>query len=458
MMTAIDALARHVAGTPYEDLPDAATKATRKFILDTIGVGLLGSAGPWVEELIAAQGAQPATGGVRVLGRPVRLGMSSAALCNAYQMHNCEFDCVHEGAVVHAVTCVLAVSLAEIDRLHFESGTPVHGTRLIQAVTLGVDVACTLGVACSSGLRFFRPGTCGAFGATAALAVLRDFDPERLVSAFGIVHGQLCGTMQAHTEGSPLLGMQMGFSARNAVLACDLAGLGVPGPRDVLEGPFGYFALFEGAHDLDRVIPDLGRIWRITEIAHKPFPSGRATHGIVDACLALRREYSVDESKVSRVTARVPPLINHLVGRPVTDNMDINYARLCACFAAARVLISGNLVYEDFSESGRQDPDTLSVARRVHIEVDDNPDPNALTPLSVEIECHDGACFRKRIDTVYGHPANPLTRDAWLDKFRDNWRLAASPLDPAALKRVIERLENLHEISDSAVIIDDLVP
>ena len=168
--------------------------------------------------------------------------------------------------------------------------------------------------------------------------------------------------------------------ADRAVLACDLAGLGVPGPRDVLEGPFGYFALFEGAHDLDRVIPDLGRIWRITEIAHKPFPSGRATHGIVDACLALRREHSVDESKVSRVTARVPPLINHLVGRPVTDNMDINYARRCACFAAARVLISGNLVYEDFSESGRQDPDTLSVARRVHIEVDDNPDPNALTP------------------------------------------------------------------------------
>ena len=147
MMTAIDALARHVAGTPYEDLPDAATEATRKFILDTIGVGLLGSDGPWVEELIAAQGAQPATGGVRVLGRPVRLGMSSAALCNAYQMHNCEFDCVHEGAVVHAVTCVLAVSLAEIDRLHSESGIPVHGTRLIQAVTLGVDVACTLGVA-----------------------------------------------------------------------------------------------------------------------------------------------------------------------------------------------------------------------------------------------------------------------------------------------------------------------
>ncbi len=457
-MNAIDVLTQHVARTRYEDLPEPATAAARKFILDTIGVGLLGSAGPWVEELITAQGAQPAIGGARVLGRPVRLGMSSAALCNAYQMHNCEFDCVHEGAVVHAVTCVLAVSLAEIDRLHFESGTAVPGHRLIQAVTLGVDVACCLGVACTTGLRFFRPGTCGAFGATAALAVLRGFDPDRLVSAFGIVHGQLCGTMQAHTEGSPLLGMQMGFSARNAVMACDLAGLGVPGPRDVLEGPFGYFALFEGEHDLGQVLSDLGRIWRITEIAHKPFPSGRATHGIVDACLALRREHSIDVTRVSRVTARVPALINHLVGRQVTDDMDINYARLCARFAAARVLIAGDLVFEDFSEAGRRDPDTLALARRVDIEIDDNPDPNALTPLTVEIECHGGERFGKQIDTVYGHPSNPMRRSAWLDKFRHNWCLAASTLEAAACERVIECLENLHEVSDSAVIIDDLVP
>ena len=32
--------------------------------------------------------------------------------------------------------------------------------------------------------------------------------------------------MQAHTEGSSLLAMQMGFNARNAVVACDLAAQG----------------------------------------------------------------------------------------------------------------------------------------------------------------------------------------------------------------------------------------
>ncbi|GIS87375.1 MAG: hypothetical protein CM1200mP18_00850 [Gammaproteobacteria bacterium] len=143
--------------------------------------------------------------------------------------------------MVHAVTCPLAVTLAEVDRLKLDTGRAVTGQQLIRAIALGVDVACHLGVASTAGLKFFRPGTCGAFGATAALAVLRGFDSDRLVSAFGIVHAQLCGTMQAHTEGSPLLGMQMGFNARNAMLACDLAERGVPGAAGRIGRPVWVF-------------------------------------------------------------------------------------------------------------------------------------------------------------------------------------------------------------------------
>ena len=454
----IDTIARHVIRTRFVDLPEDAVEATCKFILDTLGVGIFGSSGPWVEELISAQGGPPTSGVARVFARSVTLGAASAALCNAYQMHNSEFDCVHEGAVVHAVTCPLAVALAEVDRQNIDAGKQVTGQQLIRAIALGVDVACHLGVASTSGLKFFRPGTCGAFGATAALAILRDFDTASLVSAFGIVHAQLCGTMQAHTEGSPLLGMQMGFNARNAVLACDLAERGVPGPCNVLEGPFGYFALFESSHDLASVLPQLGRQWRITEMAHKPFPSGRATHGIVDGCMTLRRTHDISPEAITRVSARVPPLIHHLVGRPSLVDMDINYARLCAQFAAARILIAGDLVTEDFTPSRRSDPDTLTLAEKVQIIVDDNPDPNALTPVTVEIETLDGAHHEIAVDTVYGHPNNPMTRQDWLEKFRSNWQHAAVALGEDARERVIEQVENLPVVADTARIIDDLVP
>ncbi len=458
MIDAIEHIARHVIGTSFTDLPENAVAASQKFILDSIGVGIAGGRDPWAAKLVSAQ--QPAAGAdaARILGRHEVLDARSAALCNAYQIHNAEFDCVHEPAVVHPVTVVLAASLAEIDRVRSATGKAISGKQLIRAVALGVDVACHLGVASASPLKFFRPGTCGAFGATAAIATLRSFEIDQLVNAFGIVHSQLCGTMQAHTEGSPLLALQMGFNARNALTACDFADQGIPGTRQTLQGPFGFFALFEGEHNIDAVLPQLGKIWRITEVAHKPFPSGRATHGIVDACLTLREQNTLSAREIRQVRARVPPLTYHLVGRPVMAEMDTNYARLCARFVAARALIAGNVTSEDFDSEGLRDSNALELAQRIEIAADNNPDPNALSPIELEIEYCDDQLALIKIETVYGHPDKPMSRAGWLEKFRRNWRRSAVQLSDEVCESVIAQIDSLPSVDDAATLIDKLVP
>ena len=48
----VETLAAHVVGTRFEDLPQDAVNAAKTFILDSIGVGVAGSDGPWVRELI----------------------------------------------------------------------------------------------------------------------------------------------------------------------------------------------------------------------------------------------------------------------------------------------------------------------------------------------------------------------------------------------------------------------
>ena len=50
-MDAIKNFADHVACTGYEDLSPQAIDATRMFIQDSLGVGLVGSAAPQVDEL-----------------------------------------------------------------------------------------------------------------------------------------------------------------------------------------------------------------------------------------------------------------------------------------------------------------------------------------------------------------------------------------------------------------------
>src|SRR5499427_3404515 len=359
----ISIFAQHVIATQFRDLPDGVVRAAKIFILDTLGVGLAGSAGPMAHELAALSAAWGQGGEARVWGTGIARPAAAAAMCNAYQMHNAEFDCVHEEAVVHAMTVVLPVALVGAER-----AKNVNGRDLIAAVTVGVDVAAGLGVAAATGLRFFRPATAGAFGGTAALGKLMRFDNATMVNAFSIAYAQVCGTMQAHSEGSPLLAMQMGFNARNAVVACDLAANGFDGPVNVLEGPFGYFKLFEPDGSPARVAEELGRRWFIAELAHKPFPSGRATHGIVEACLALRREHRIAPDAIARVIARVPPLVRQLVGRPPREEMQANYARLCAPYVAACALRSGGIKLADFTPAAYRAAPTQALARRVVLE------------------------------------------------------------------------------------------
>src|SRR5262245_17150784 len=292
-MDAIAAFAEHVAEKSYRDLPDSAGNAAKTLILETVGVGLAGSGGPKARALARAQELWGHGDDARIWSTGERLPAPAVAFCNAYQVHNAEFDCIHEAAVAHVMTVILPAALAGAERMSRIEGRAVDGRRLIEAVVLGVDVAASLGLAATSGLRFFRPATVGAFGGCAALGKLMGFDAGRLQHAFAIAYGQVCGNMQAHTEGSPLLAMQMGFNARNAVVACDLARLGFEGPANILEGPFGYFKLIEASGDPRRVSGDLGRVWRISEVAHKPFPSGRATHGIIDACMELKRRHDL---------------------------------------------------------------------------------------------------------------------------------------------------------------------
>ena len=448
----IGAFADHVVGTDYRDLPASAVNAAKTFILDALGVGIAGSSGPWLDGLIDSARLQGRGDDARAWVFGDRLPSSAAAMINAYQMHNSEFDCVHEGAVVHAMTVPLAAAMAEAER----TGA-VCGNTLVTAAVLGVDVAAHLGVASKAKLRFFRPATAGAFGAVAALGKLRGFDRETLINAFGIALAQLSGTMQAHVDGGVMLAMQMGFNAKNAVVAADMAAHGLSAPASVLQGEFGFFPLFEGDYDLAPCLDALGKVWRIEEIAHKPFPSGRATHGVLDGLLTLRREHEFTADDIERVTCRVPPLTAQLVGRPILNVMEANYARLSAPYVLASALLNGQVGIDDFSANALAEERRLNLGRTIAVEVDDNPDRNALTPVTISVHLKNGTHHDITLDVVYGNPKKPMSREAHLEKFRRNWKLAKQPLPADYADELIALVDDLEGVDDVKQLVDLMV-
>ena len=444
MTQAVDRLVQHVNTTRYEGLPGPAVGALKTFFLDTIGVSVAGTTARYAGEMRASVGEWGSGEEATVLGVGDRLPAGAAAMLNAFHAHNQEFDCVHEAAVVHPLTTIQSAALAYAER-----AGGVSGRELILALALGVDMATSIGMAAKTGLRFFRPATAGVFGATAAVGKLAGLDDVRLKNALGLAYAQNAGTMQSHIEGGPALALQMGFAAGAAVRAVDLARAGLPGPHDVLEGPFGYFRLYEGEWDLEPVWTELGTVWRITQVSHKPFPTGRATHGGLDGILQLRAAHGLQADDVARLTLAAPPLIHQLVGRPAKPDMDVTYARLCFQYVGALALLHGGVDVADFSPKRLADPRLHAIAQRIELAADGNSDPNALAPQAVTAYLADGRALRRDVPHTLGSPERPLSREQHLAKFRRCWSCGARPLADEAAERLINLVDGLEELGNS---------
>jgi 2-methylcitrate dehydratase PrpD len=453
MTQAVERLVQHVMQTRFDDLSPEAVAAAKRFCLDTLGVCIAGTSAPYAAEVrtVAASWGSGAEATALGVGDP--LPATTAALVNAYHTHNQEYDCVHELAVVHPLTTIQSAVLAYAERC---GGLP--GRDVILALVLGVDVATSIGMAAHSGLTFFRPAAAGIFGVAAAVGKLASLDREGLLDAFGLAYAQSGGSMQAHEEGKPTLALQMALAAASGLRAVDLAQAGFPGPHDVLEGRFGYFRLYEGAWDIGPVWAELGTIWRITQMSHKPFPTGRATHGGIDGILQLRAQHAIQAEDVDRLILQAPPLIQQLVGRPMQPQMQANYARLCFQYAGALALVYGAVDVPDFRPERLTDPHLQAIGRRIEVEIDDNPDPNALAPQRVIARLKNGGAYTVDVLNTLGSPQRPLTQEQSLDKFRRCLSYGIRPLAADTPARIIDMIDRLDELDNTNDIIKALCP
>ena len=452
-----------IENTRYDDLPEDAVTAAKVFFLDTTGVACAGHLAPKMDAMLRAAtqwdgGSSGAGQGVTVWNTGQRTSAPVAALLNGYQCHALEYDCVYEPGVVLPTPPIFSALMLQAERLA-NAGHPPSGKDLLKAFVVALEVSCTLGLASKSAMFFFRPSTTGVFSALAAMACLSPLPREQLRYAFGIAYSQMCGTMQAHEEGSMMLAMQMGFAARNAVQAYDLALLGITAPVNILDGRFGFFRNFETDNTLPHALAQMCKPWKVTQLSHKPFPSGRVTHGslyslrLLQAELGLRRETIAQDIK--RITVQLPPLGMRLVGRPIISNPPPNYARLCVPYVAACELLFGNVDPSSFLPDKLGNFEIESLAKRVvTIEVP-HTNPNAFYPQHLTLEMVDGRIFERPIPHAWGHPLLPMSEQAREDKFRLCWHLArtADSSSEQAMEMTLRFLKGLEDSDDCVLLL-----
>ena len=263
----------------------------------------------------------------------------------------------------------------------------------------------------------------------------------------GVVYSQVAGTMQPHTEGAQVLALQIGFNARAAINAWDLALSGFRGPKKIFDGKYGYFGVIEGAGDPHALVAQLGKIWEVERTSIKPFPSGRATHAALDGILQLQKEHGFTVDDVLKVEAHVPPMVKGLVGRQPTIDMQVGTARLCLAYLIPNALIDKTVTLHSYSEERMRDANIIEAANRVTVIADSNPNPNAFDPQTINVTLKSGAEYSVTLPASLGSPSKPMSQAQLSEKFSQNLEAAGKSGEQDRLIHILDDLENLDDAS-----------
>src|SRR3984957_16134721 len=301
------ALAEHVCGSEFGDLPTATRVATRNDVLDTFGCLLGGSGAPGIAGLARVIGGWGGAPQSQVMLWQLRLPAPQAAMINASMAHALDFDdTLDHGGSIHPGASVLAASLAVSDLL---GGVP--GKDLLLAIALGLDVSCRVALASTLDRGWHRTAAMGVFGAAAACGKLLGLNVEQMVNALGIAFSQSAGNRQCIVDGALTKRLQAGQAASSGVFAALLAREGFTGAHDIFLGRFGFFQLYQpNGYDSAKLTEGLGQAFRGDELSFKPYACGRPQHAMLDAAIAAREQLglgtTIDFAEIAEVSVTGP--------------------------------------------------------------------------------------------------------------------------------------------------------
>jgi len=454
-MDASTLFARNILDVNYADLPKNVVDETKKQILDFIGVatGGYGEAGAKdIRELAVEWGG---TGQATIIGSGERVPAPNAAQVNSTMAHSLDFDDVHEAAIMHPGVVTIPTALAV-----GEYTGKLSGRDLIQAVAVGGDMICRMGLATRPGDDVHQYGwhfsTLNGFMTSAAVSSrIMGLSEDETVCAIGIGYHQSCGNGQAVTDGVLTKRLGPGFAVRGGIHAAMLASRGVTGARNAIEGIKGYYKVYHGGcYSRDVLVGDLGTRFESGNTSIKPYPSCRGTHTTADAALELVRDYGIEPENVEGITIWCGKGTLGLLGEPAEfKTKPRNYvdSQFSLAWVCATAIARKRVVLDSFTTEAIQDAQILDIAAKVKVIYDAKYDTGGLEPVRIEVKLKDGEAHTVEMLTATGSPDRPVTFDGCIEKFHGCAAFSKRPMPQGRANAIISAvsdLENMESISD----------
>jgi 2-methylcitrate dehydratase PrpD len=438
----IEQLARFVAETQWDDIPEAVRQHAKLVLLDTLGVILAGSEVPEVARL-RRQLLTAGSGGATVLAREWPAGEPrtvallngiagrSIELCEGHRYVSCQ-------GAIQIVPAVLAVS----------EWSDRTGREALLALILGYDAAVRIGACLTPRALAHQNGQAAMLGAIAAVARLRGLSAVDTSRALRL--GATLLLTPSYTNavaGATVLNVAGGMSGFNGVLASELALAGFVAQDNAIEEAFGH--LVGDGFTPDNMLDALGQRWEISQNYFRLRACCNPIYAALDALEEALAELHPTPEEIDRIDVATYRFAS-VMQQPQPQNTFA--ARYSLPHAAAAMVVRGNAGYGSFTDAVLRDPTIAALRQRVHIAADPQLTAMAphLKPARVTVTLKNGRQCTRTCDNARGDFQRPYEEGEIRAKFRELASLVLPHEGVMAVADALHRCDTWASVRDLA--------
>eukprot|EP00079_Xenopus_tropicalis_P008671 XP_002931983.2 PREDICTED: cis-aconitate decarboxylase [Xenopus tropicalis] len=454
--TVTGSFAHVIHGLSSASLTEAVIQRSKRMILDTLGVGLLGTTTEVFHKALQYSKIYSTDITSTVWGQSdVRLPPLYASFVNGVAVHSMDFDDTWHPAT-HPSGAVLP-SLIALSESYLGNQRP-SGLDLLLAFNIGIEVQGRLmrfsKEARDIPKRFHPPTVVGPMGSAAASSKFLSLNQSQCREALAIA-ASYSGAPMANvaTQTKPL---HIGNAARHGLEASCLAYLGLEGNKNIFDLETGFGAFY---NDYDpQSLPSLDSFtWLLEDqdVAFKRFPAHLGMHWVADAASAARRHIVGNNGllpvdSIKKIVLKFPD--TKYVNRPFPTSE--HEARHSFQFNACTALLDGTVSVQSFTENNISRPNLRELLSKIQVvHPSDNKSNFEKLYCEVTITMQNGDTFSERCDTFYGHWRKPLSKEDLVCKFRSN---ASTVLSNDGVEGILETVYRLEDVADCSVLSDFL--
>jgi 2-methylcitrate dehydratase PrpD len=442
-------ISQFIYETRFDNLPKEPVEIIKNVILTVLGTTIAGSMAEGCEGILEQARIWGGRREATILIHGGMLPSYNAALVNSFMARSLDFcDAMAPGIHIGSSSVPTALAMAELNG-------GCSGKEFLCAIVLGTELAARLNLSEEAYDGFDPTGVASIFASSAIAGKILGLDPNQILNALALTFNRSGGSFQSNIDGSLSVRLIQGFVSQGGIICAQLAKKGITGPKNFLEGIYGYFHLFgKDKHQPQNVLDGLGERFELAKTVFKKYPSCGGTLSSTDAILDLIKENNLQPEEISKINIQVTPYIHKLVGHPfkIGENPRVD-AQFSIQYCVANTLLRKDSKLFHFDEPFIREPKILELVKKIHIFSNPSLDERGHTAIEMEVIKHNGKVLRKRVDVARGFPKNPLTKEEHYKRFRDCVDYGRKPLPKDNAEKIISIVTNLEDISDVRILI-----